>query len=67
MGRNRIHKLVLRAETLRRIASGQLAGVAGGLGARCTWEASNCGTATDACADTYYCESADCFTMVCGE
>lgn len=67
MGRKRTQKLVLRSETLKRIASGELAGVAGGLLGRCTWEASNCGTATDACVDTYFCETGDCPTMVCGE
>lgn len=44
MGKKHKLKLVLRRETVRRLARGELTGVAGGwINGRCTHEVSNCG------------------------
>ena len=51
MTRRTPRRLQLRRETLRRLADGDLAGVAGGLIQRCTYEKSGCyGGMTEDCA-----------------
>ena len=62
MRRTRNRKLTIKRETLRRLASGDLAQAAGGVAGRCTYERSGCaGEPTGGCAtgdcDTFRCDS----------